>query len=98
MEEVFKNQSLFIIKQLSTLAVMRIRLEAKEQVLLQKTINLNRFIRLASLDHLRDSPEMANAKKFLEIISAGSGNFGTVKTKRLRLETDPNGEFQSNLN
>jgi hypothetical protein len=98
MEEVFKNQSQFLIRQLSTLAVMRIRLEAKEQILLQKTINLNRFIRLASLDHLRDSPEMANAKKFLEIISAGSSNQGMVKPQKLRFETDPNGGFQSNLN
>lgn len=98
MEEVFKNQSQFLLKQLSTLAVMRIRLEAKEQVLLHKTINLNRFIRLASLDHLRNSPEMANAKKFLEIISISPVKEGKTKSSKVGLETDPNGIFRSNLN
>lgn len=78
--------------------MMRLRLEAKEQVLLHKTINLNRFIRLASLDHLRDSPEMANAKKFLEIISISPVKGGRAKTRKSGLETDFNGIFRPNLN
>lgn len=99
MEEVFKNQSKFLIRQLATLGVMRIRMEVKEQILLQKTINLDRFIRLASLHHLKGSPEMAHAKKFIDMISAGSGNSLKQNTKgKSFFEFDPDSEILGGLN
>ncbi len=99
MEEVFKNKSKFLIRQLATLGVMRIRMEVKEQILLQKTINLDRFIRLASLHHLKGSPEMAYAKKFIDMISAGSGNSHNLDSKSKNFfEFDPDSEITGGLN
>lgn len=88
MEEVFKKQSQATIKNLATLSLMRVRLEMREQVLLQKTLNLNRFIKLASLDHLKGTPELAHAHKYLEIISGGPKYRGQRKFLNKSLDSD----------
>lgn len=69
MEELFRAQSKQLVNQLATHCMMRLKVENKEQILLSKTIHLTRFIRLASLDHLRSAPEMENAKRVLAMIS-----------------------------
>jgi len=69
MEEIFRSQSETLVRQLAMLCAVRLKVEAKEQILLSKTINLTRFIRLASLDHLKDVPEMVNARRVLAMIT-----------------------------
>lgn len=98
MEEIFQNQSKLLVKNLATQAVLRIRLEVREQVLFQKTLNLNRFIRLASLHHLKDSPEMANANKILGIV-AQQNNWGNMKeVVKLLSDGQTKGDIHSALN
>lgn len=69
MEEIFKERSAYIVTQLAAMCTVRLRLEVKEQIILSKTINLSRFIKLASLDHLKESPEMENARRVLSMIA-----------------------------
>ncbi len=65
MEDLFRQQSKFVQEHLSKLYTMRLSMETKQQVLLSKSIYLSRFIKIASLDHIRNAPEIDGARKLL---------------------------------
>lgn len=65
MEEDFKNDSKYVQEQLSKLYTMRLSMEAKQQVLLSKSLFLSRFIKIASLDHIQNAPEIDGARKLI---------------------------------
>lgn len=68
MEELFKKQSTIVQQQLCRLYSMRLTMETRHQVMLSKSIYLSRFIKIASLDHIRDAPEIDGARKLLSSI------------------------------
>jgi hypothetical protein len=68
MKEPFREESKLVQKQLSKLYTMRLAMETKQQVLLSKSIYLSRFIKIASLDHIRNAPEIDGARKLLSTI------------------------------
>ena len=67
MEEEFKIKSKILTEQLARLCSMRLVLETKHQILLSKSIFLSRFIKIAALEHVKDFPEIENARKLLSM-------------------------------
>jgi len=67
MEEEFKEKSKILTEQLAKLCSMRLLMEAKQQILLSRSIYLSRFIKIASLEHVKDFPEIENARKLLSM-------------------------------
>ena len=65
MERLFSKEDALVIKQLSSLCCLRPKLESRQQYLLIRSVLLTRFIRLASLRHLRNQPEITLARKLL---------------------------------
>lgn len=64
-ESLFPHKGKSIENQLAYLCQMRQKVEQKQQVLLSRSVSLARFIRIAALDHIRDLPEIENARKLL---------------------------------
>ena len=67
MEEEFKTHSKILTEQLARLCTMRLVLETKHQILLSRSIFLSRFIKIAALEHVKDFPEIENARKLLSM-------------------------------
>jgi len=67
MEEEFKIKSKILTAQIARLCTMRLVLETKHQILLSRSIFLSRFIKIASLEHVKDFPEIENARKLLSL-------------------------------
>ncbi len=77
-EENFIFQSKVITSQLSKLCEMRLVMESKQQILLSRSIYLSRFIKIAALEHVKDFPEIENARKLLSLTLP---NFEISKSK-----------------
>jgi len=67
MEKEFKKHSKILTEQLARLCTMRLVLETKHQILLSRSIFLSRFIKIAALEHVKDYPEIENARKLLSM-------------------------------
>ena len=65
MREFFSERSKLLQRQLSQLYTLRLSEEKDQQVLLSKSIHLSRFIKIASLDHIQNAPEIDGAKRVL---------------------------------
>ena len=65
MDRIFSEKDAELHKQLCALYTLRPKLESKQQNLLIKSVFLTRFIRIASLDKLRNQPEITIARKLL---------------------------------
>jgi hypothetical protein len=65
MEKRFEKHVRKVQQELSAQCVLRQPTEMRQQVLLSKSVYLSRFIKLASLDRMRNGPEMDDARKFL---------------------------------
>ena len=65
MDRIFSEKDAELHRQLCSLYTLRPKLESKQQNLLIKSVFLTRFIRIASLDKLRNQPEITIARKLL---------------------------------
>jgi hypothetical protein len=65
MDKQDRLESKLLIKKLAHLCAMRDNMLARQQTMLSRSVNLARFVRLAALDHVRHSPELHLAKKYL---------------------------------
>ena len=66
MEGIFKKkESEATVQHLSALYCLRPRLESRQQNLLIRSLLLTRFIRLTSLRHLKNQPEITLARRIL---------------------------------
>ncbi len=65
MEGIFSQEDAATIQQLSALYCLRHKLESRQQYLLNKSVLLTRFVRLAALKHLQSKPEISLARRLL---------------------------------
>ena len=65
MENRFENHVRKVHLELTANCVLRHQTEMKQQIMLSKSIYLSRFIKIASLDRMRNGPEMDDARRFL---------------------------------
>lgn len=97
-ESSFPEKNKSTQSQLAQLCQMRNKVEQKQQILLSKSISLARFIRIAALDHIRDLPEMDNAKKLLAMTLPEFGRNGKTPQRYHAAISRVLASFLRNLN
>ncbi len=98
MEERFnRKEAAATAKHLSALCNLRPRLESRQQHLLIRSLLLTRFIRVASLRHLQNKPEITLARRILsgilpELLPLEKGS------SMLKMLSDCSGSMGNRLN